>query len=69
VERGREFQARTRPKGWVQTLAPGERLTLEKRHAVRPITTRRYFSGIHRVELQVNGAVVAESAFDLRVTP
>ena len=54
-------------KGWVRTLGPREALTLVKRHAVRPITTRRYFSGRHRVELQVNGAVVAEGAFDLRV--
>jgi len=61
---------RTSPKvfkGWTLTLAPGEVRTLVKRHAVRPITTRVYHPGAHRVELQVNGAVVAEGVFDLRL--
>jgi hypothetical protein len=56
-------------KGWNLTLAPGETRTLVKRHAVRPITTRVYHSGEHRVELQVNGAVVAAAVFALRVVP
>jgi len=34
--------------------------------AGRPITTRRYFSGTHRVELLVNGRAEAEASFDLR---
>jgi 3-methyladenine DNA glycosylase AlkC len=53
-------------KGWTRTLAPRATLQLRKRHAVRPISTRRYFSGAHRVELQVNGQVVAEATFELR---
>ena len=48
-------------------LGPGERRELRRRHAVRPITTRTYRSGRHRIEVQVNGAVVAEGAFDLEV--
>jgi 3-methyladenine DNA glycosylase AlkC len=56
-------------KGWTLTLAPGEQRTLVKRHAVRPITTRVYHPGEHRVELQVNGAVAAAAAFALRVVP
>jgi hypothetical protein len=39
-------------------------VALEKRHAVRPITTRRYHAGWHRVVLQVNGREVAEAGFD-----
>jgi 3-methyladenine DNA glycosylase AlkC len=54
-------------KGWGLTLAPGETRTLVKQHAVRPITTRVYYPGAHRVDLQVNGAVVASAVFDLRV--
>jgi hypothetical protein len=54
-------------KGWTRTLAPRETLALRKRHALRPITTRRYFSGAHRVALQVNGTVVDEATFVLRV--
>jgi hypothetical protein len=51
----------------VRTLAPGESCTLEKRHAIRPITTRRYYAGEQAVELRVNGAVVARAAFVLRM--
>jgi 3-methyladenine DNA glycosylase AlkC len=54
-------------KGWALTLGPGEARLLEKSHAVRPITTRRYHPGRHRVELQINGRTVAESSFELRV--
>lgn len=52
-------------KGWSLKLAPGETRRLEKKHSLRPITTRRYYPGRHRVELQVNGRVVAEAAFTL----
>lgn len=53
-------------KGWTLTLAAGETRRLVKSHAVRPITTRRYFSGTHQIELLVNGRVEAQAAFDLR---
>ncbi len=52
-------------KGWVVTLEPGEVRTLARRHALRPITTRRYYPGAHRVEVQVNGRVLAEAGFRL----
>ena len=52
-------------KGWTLELPPQGELRLEKRHAVRPITTRRYFAGHHRVVVQVNGRAVAEAGFDL----
>lgn len=54
-------------KGWTLELPARGELRLEKRHAVRPITTRRYFAGRHRVVLQVNGREVAEAAFELRL--
>ena len=52
-------------KGWKLDLAAGEQRVLAKRHAVRPITTRVYHPGWHRVELQANGQVVAEAGFEL----
>lgn len=61
---------RTSPKvfkGWQLQLPPGEHRTLRKRHAVKPITTRVYYPGVHRVEVQVNGQVVAEGVFELVV--
>lgn len=50
-------------------LGPGDRRTLERRHAIRPITTRTYRSGTHLVEVQVNGVVVASGSFELVVPP
>ena len=52
-------------KGWLLDLAAGEARALRKTHAMRPITTRRYFAGLHRVELLVNGRPVAEATFEL----
>jgi len=52
-------------KGWNLTLQPGEVRRLEKRHAVKPITTRRYHAGWHKVELLVNGVALAEAGFEL----
>lgn len=52
-------------KGWKLALAAGETRRLVKSHSLRPISTRRYHAGRHRIELQVNGAVVAEAAFTL----
>lgn len=48
-------------------LAPGERRTLEKLHAVREVQTRRYYPGEHVVDIQVNGLVRATTRFDLQL--
>jgi len=47
-------------------LAASEVRTLTKSRRIATASTRRYHRGIHRVELQVAGMVVAESAFELR---
>jgi len=54
-------------KGWQLTLAPRETRTLLKQHSLKPVTTRTYHPGRHRVVVQVNGQPVAEAAFVLRV--
>lgn len=52
---------------WVtMTLKSGERRILEKSHSFRPITTRRYYAGAHRLELQVNGEVLGVVEMELR---
>ncbi len=51
----------------VRTLVPGEICTLEKRHAIRPITTRRYYAGGHAIALLVNGRELARADFMLRL--
>ncbi|WOB10132.1 DNA alkylation repair protein [Piscinibacter gummiphilus] len=53
-------------KGWVVELAAGERREFRKQHSLRPITTRVYYPGPHRIEVLVNGAAVAEAGFELR---
>lgn len=52
-------------KGWKLTLAAGETRTLEKRHSLKPVTTRTLYPGPHRIELLVNGVTLAEASFDL----
>ena len=54
-------------KGWQLAIAPGETRTLTKKHSFKPITTRVYYPGMHRIELQINGAVLAAAEFDLEI--
>jgi len=54
-------------KGWVIDLAPGERRTLVKRHALKRITTRTYHPGAHAVDVRINGQVLAEAGFNLQL--
>ncbi|MBK8767406.1 MAG: DNA alkylation repair protein [Burkholderiaceae bacterium] len=56
-------------KGWSFVLPAGERRELVKRHSMRPITTRRYYPGWHRVQVQINGKAVAEAGFELASGP
>jgi 3-methyladenine DNA glycosylase AlkC len=54
-------------KGKVLTLPPGGSITLVRRHALRPITTRTYYAGEHRLEMQVNGVRQGEGRFVLEL--
>ncbi len=54
-------------KGWKLQLPAGGTLQLAKQHAVKPITTRSYHAGWHAVQVQINGRVVAEAGFTLRL--
>ncbi|MBB4235689.1 DNA alkylation repair protein [Rhizobium esperanzae] len=49
------------------TLAPGQSHAIERRHAMRPITTRRYYPGKHRIAILINGAESASESFVLRM--
>ena len=46
-------------------LLPNEALAVTKSHPIRPITTRTYHPGTHRVQIQVNGQIVGERSFEL----
>lgn len=46
-------------------LNEGEMAQISKRHSFRPISTRVYYAGKHRLEIQVNGVVSAGMEFGL----
>jgi 3-methyladenine DNA glycosylase AlkC len=48
------------------TLARSETRQFSKTLKIRPVTTRRYYTGIHRVDVQVNGVVLDGLDFVLR---
>ncbi|MFT3829456.1 MAG: DNA alkylation repair protein [Opitutaceae bacterium] len=52
-------------KGWKLTLAAGERRALARRHSFKPVTTRRLYPGPHRIDLLINGQIVAGREFAL----
>lgn len=47
------------------TLAAGQDHALQRRHAMRPITTRRYYPGEHRIVILINGTETASGNFVL----
>jgi 3-methyladenine DNA glycosylase AlkC len=60
---------RTTPKvfkGWKLTLAPQALRVLDKRHSLRPVTTRQLYPGPHRIELRINGQTLADASFTLQ---
>jgi len=56
-------------KGSNRTLKPNEMITIKRRIALRPVSTRRYYVGEHKVEIKINGVTLGERAFDLRIPP
>ncbi len=46
-------------------LRQGETVTLQKRHAFKPITTRRYYDGVHHWSISANGSELARAEFNL----
>ncbi|MEM7170320.1 MAG: hypothetical protein AAF530_09115 [Pseudomonadota bacterium] len=49
------------------SLSPGERHEAARRHKIKAITTRVYYSGPHGVEIMVNGKSLGRRDFDLIV--
>lgn len=47
-------------------LQPGERKEISKRHHLKKITTRTYYSGKHMLEIQVNGISQGNVSWNLR---
>lgn len=64
----RKANGKTAPKVFKlkkMRLAAGEWAQIEKRFAIRPISTRKYYLGRQRLEIQVNGDVLGGADFEL----
>jgi 3-methyladenine DNA glycosylase AlkC len=48
-------------------LNAGQQITVQKCHAIKPITTRQYYAGTHLLEILVNGQSMGEKEFELSV--
>ncbi len=52
----------------VLELKPGETFLIKKRHSLRPVTTRKHYPGLHKIEVQINGKVLASADWHLIIT-
>jgi 3-methyladenine DNA glycosylase AlkC len=62
----------TSPKTFKWTnlrLDPGQVVSISKRRSIRPLSTRRYHPGAHRVDLQVAGHTLASTEFEVIPVP
>lgn len=49
-------------------IRPGENLTINKKHSLKPITTMKFYSGTHHLKLQINGEVLNKISFLLNLS-
>ena len=49
------------------TLQPNESIQMTKAHSFKRISTRKYYAGMHRIVLHINGRSLAELDFELIV--
>jgi 3-methyladenine DNA glycosylase AlkC len=57
------------PKVWklaTKTIQPGEVLAISKKHSFAPVTTRKYYPGLHLIEPKINGSIYEQVTFTLR---
>lgn len=52
-----------------KALGPRQSAPIRKKHPMRPISTRVYYPGMHLLEVQVNGQVLARAEFELQIPP
>lgn len=48
-------------------LAPAQQLDVLKKHKIKPITTRKYYSGEHKIAIKLNGQELTPTCFNLKV--
>lgn len=47
------------------TIKPGEKISVQKKHQFKPISTRKYYSGKHEIQLKINGVLYPVTSFKL----
>ena len=50
-----------------KTIDSGQKIKISKKHSLKPISTRKYYPGKHKIELIINGRKYAESEFTLYI--
>ena len=48
-------------------LCKNKQVEIEKKHTIKAITTRKYYSGEHKVAVQINGKIFESKTFELTV--
>jgi len=48
-------------------LAPNQKIQIKKTHSLRPITTMQYYRGDQRIQIQINGSIVAQKNWYLQI--
>jgi 3-methyladenine DNA glycosylase AlkC len=48
-------------------LEPGQSLVIKKNHSLKPVTTRKHYPGLHRLEIQINGTICASTNWTLKL--
>ena len=46
-------------------IDPDQVIKIKKNHSFRPVTTRKYYPGLHGVQPQINGRLFERLEFDL----
>ena len=44
-----------------------ETFVLKKNHPIRPVTTRKHYPGLHKIEIQINGNILASADWHLMI--
>jgi 3-methyladenine DNA glycosylase AlkC len=63
-------KGKTSPKVFklkVINLKPNETLHLIKNHSLKAVTTRKFYPGQHKIEIQINGKVYASATWNLNI--
>jgi 3-methyladenine DNA glycosylase AlkC len=51
-----------------KTLGPGESLRIQRKHTIKPITTRKYYAGIQTFQPQINGKLFGKIDLTLKIS-